>query len=80
MTNPSSFDAPTPDTCQPPLDQSHGLDRERLALLLIEDAIRGLADVMAGRTVDADTALCRLQQRRARPSRKGALPLRPLAP
>jgi hypothetical protein len=49
---------------------------ERLGLtaeahhLLLDDVTRGLADITAGRTEDADSALARLQQRRAhRPQR-----------
>lgn len=38
--------------------------------LLLDDVMRGLADIAAGRTEDADTALARLQQRLAnRPQR-----------
>ena len=33
--------------------------------LLLDDAMRGLADIAAGRTEDANTAIARLQQRRA---------------
>ena len=33
--------------------------------LLLDDVMRGLADIAAGRTEDADTAIARLQQRRA---------------
>ena len=33
--------------------------------LLLDDAMRGLADIAAGRTEDADTAIVRLQQRLA---------------
>ena len=40
-------------------------DRERMNLLLIDDARRGLEDIAAGRTQDADAALCELQRRRA---------------
>ena len=46
------------------LDYYHRLERERIHLLLIDDARRGLADIAAGRTVDADQALVQLQQRR----------------
>lgn len=48
------------------LDYYHRLERERIHLLLIDDARRGLADIMAGQTFDAEDALTRLQQRRAR--------------
>jgi prevent-host-death family protein len=47
------------------LDYFHSLERERIHLLLIEDAERGLADITAGRFADADEALSQLQQRRA---------------
>jgi prevent-host-death family protein len=50
------------------LDYYHRLERERIHLLLIEDAKRGLADIEAGRTREADAALATLQQRRARAS------------
>lgn len=48
------------------LDYYHRLERERIHLLLIEDARRGLADIEAGRTVEADRALAAVQARRAR--------------
>ena len=47
------------------LDYYHRLERERIHLLLIDDARRGLADIAAGRTQDADTAIAGLQARRA---------------
>ena len=47
------------------LDYYHRLERERIHLLLIDDASRGLADVLAGRTQDANTALAGLQSARA---------------
>lgn len=47
------------------LDYYHRLERERIHLLLLEDAKRGLADIAAGRTHEADAALAQLQQRRA---------------
>ncbi|MFM2119480.1 MAG: hypothetical protein RL722_948 [Pseudomonadota bacterium] len=47
------------------LDYYHRLERERIHLLLIEDARRGLADIEAGRTQPADAAIAQLQQRRA---------------
>ena len=47
------------------LDYYHRLERERIHLLLIDDARRGLADIEAGRTYAADAALARIQQRRA---------------
>ncbi len=46
-------------------DYYHRLERERIHLLLLDDAKRGLADIAAGRTYEADTALAQLQQRRA---------------
>jgi len=46
------------------LDYYHQLERERIHLLLIDDAKRGLADITAGRTVEADATLALLQQRR----------------
>ena len=47
------------------LDYYHRLERERIHLLLIDDAKRGLADIEAGRTYAADPALAQIQQRRA---------------
>ncbi len=46
------------------LDYYHRLERERIHLLLIADAKRGLADIAAGRTFEADGAIGQLQQRR----------------
>lgn len=46
------------------LDYYHRLERERIHLLLIDDAKRGLADIEAGRTFEADSAINRIQQRR----------------
>jgi prevent-host-death family protein len=46
------------------LDYYHRLERERIHLLLIEDARRGLADIVAGRTFEADGAIAALQKRR----------------
>ena len=46
------------------LDYYHRLESERIHLLLIEDARRGLADIEAGRTVEADAAMAQRQQRR----------------
>ena len=48
-------------------DCCHRLECERIHLLLIDDARRGLEDIAAGRTRDADAAIARLQKRRARP-------------
>jgi antitoxin (DNA-binding transcriptional repressor) of toxin-antitoxin stability system len=47
------------------LDCYHRLARERIHLLLIDDAKRGLADIAAGRTLAANAALTQLQQRRS---------------
>ncbi len=47
------------------LDYYHRLERERIHLLLLADAQRGLADIAAGRSVEADVAISKLQQRRA---------------
>ena len=47
------------------LDYYHRLERERIHLLLIDDARRGLEDIVAGRTQEADTAIAALQKRRA---------------
>lgn len=47
------------------LDYYHRLERERIHLLLLDDARRGLADIAAGRTEDADAALARLQKTHA---------------
>jgi prevent-host-death family protein len=46
------------------LDYYHRLERERIHLLLIDDARRGLEDIAAGRTQEADAAIATLQQRR----------------
>ena len=56
------------------LDYYHRLERERIHLLLIDDARRGLADIAAGRTRDADATIAKLQQRRvaARAAPKGS--------
>lgn len=46
------------------LDYYHQLERERIHLLLIDEASRGLDDVAAGRTQDARAALTALKKRR----------------
>lgn len=46
------------------LDYYHQLEREWIHLLLIDDAKRGLADITADHTFEADAALAQLQQRR----------------
>lgn len=47
------------------LDYYHQLERERIHLVLIDDASRGLADVAAGKVKDARSAVAALQRRRA---------------
>lgn len=47
------------------LDYYHRLERERIHLLLIDDARKGLEDVVTGRTQGADQALAAIQKRRA---------------
>ena len=46
------------------LDYYHQLERERIHLLILEDARRGLEDIAAGHTEDADAALARVQKAR----------------
>lgn len=46
------------------LDYYHQLERERIHLLLIDEAGKGLDDVAAGRVQDAREALQRLRTRR----------------
>lgn len=47
------------------LDYYHRLERERIHLLLIEDATRGLTDVVAGKVKDARNTLTAIKRRRA---------------
>ena len=47
------------------LDYYHQLERERIHLLLINDASQGIADVVAGKVKDARTALNAIKRRRA---------------
>jgi prevent-host-death family protein len=47
------------------LDYYHRLEGERIHLLLIEDAARGLADITSGSTCEADGAIAQIQKRRA---------------
>ena len=47
------------------LDYYHQLERERIHLLLIDDAGKGLDDIAAGRVKDARTSLATLKRRRA---------------
>lgn len=44
----------------------HGLEREGIHLLLIDDASRGLADVAAGRVKEARSMLATIKRRRGR--------------
>lgn len=53
------------------LDYYHRLERERIHLLLIDDARRGLADITAGRCHDADEKIAQIQLRRAASAGKG---------
>jgi prevent-host-death family protein len=46
------------------LDYYHLLERERIHLLLIEDARKGLDDIKAGRVHHAGKAIAKLQRRR----------------
>ena len=48
------------------LDYYHRLERERIHLLLIEDARRGIEDIRAGRTRDASLAIAARLKRRAK--------------
>ncbi|QKH39408.1 type II toxin-antitoxin system Phd/YefM family antitoxin [Achromobacter pestifer] len=47
------------------LDYYHRLEQERIHLLLIDDASRGLSDVVAGKVKDAQGAVYALKRRRA---------------
>lgn len=47
------------------LDYYHELERERIHLLLIDDAAKGLDDIAAGKVKDARTTLAALKRRRA---------------
>lgn len=47
------------------LGNYHRLERERVHLILIDDARRGLADIAFRRTQDADAGIAALQARRA---------------
>lgn len=46
------------------LDYYHRLERERIHLLLLDEAERGLADVAAGRVKDARQTIRRLKRKR----------------
>ena len=47
------------------LDYYHQLERERIHLLLIDDASKGLDDVAAGKVKDARSAITALKRRRS---------------
>lgn len=47
------------------LDYYHQLERERIHLLLLDDASQGLADVAAGQVKEAQSTLSAMQRRRA---------------
>lgn len=47
------------------LDYYHQLERERIHLLLIDDAGKGLDDIAAGKVKDARSTLTALRRRRA---------------
>ena len=47
-----------------PLDHDHELERERIHLLLLDDAGEGLADVAAGKVKDARNVLSEIARRR----------------
>lgn len=47
------------------LDYYHRLERERIHLLLIDEAAKGVDDVAAGRVKNARSALAALKRRRA---------------
>ncbi|WP_151445681.1 type II toxin-antitoxin system Phd/YefM family antitoxin [Lacisediminimonas profundi] len=46
------------------LDYYHQLERERIHLLIIDDASKGLDDVTAGKVKDAQSALSAMRRRR----------------
>lgn len=47
------------------LDYYHQLERERIHLLLLNDASKGLDDVLAGKIKDAKATLTAIKRRRA---------------
>jgi len=47
------------------LDYYHQLERERIHLLLIDEASKGLDDIAAGKVKDARSTLAALKRRRA---------------
>ena len=52
------------------LDHYHDLEKEKIHLVLLEDAKRGLDDVIAGRTVDAMTAIKKIKNEIVSPPKK----------
>ena len=54
------------------LDYYHPLERERIHLVVVDDARRGSVEILARRTVEADAALHKVQQRRAAAAKKPA--------
>lgn len=58
------------------LDYYHRLERERIHLLLIDDARRGLEDITAGRTHEADAALAAIQKRRTAAAASATKPVK----
>ncbi len=54
------------------LDYYHQLERERIHLLLIDDAASGLVDVIAGKVKDARSTLASLKRSRAAAAAKSA--------
>jgi prevent-host-death family protein len=48
------------------LDHYHRLERERIHLLLLDEAGKGLSDVAAGRVRDARQAIAAMKRKRAR--------------
>ncbi|RTQ33043.1 type II toxin-antitoxin system Phd/YefM family antitoxin [Variovorax sp. NFACC27] len=53
------------------LDHYHRLERAHVHLLLLEDVDKGLADVKAGRTIDARAGLSALMKRKRRTATGG---------
>ncbi|MBK7422770.1 MAG: type II toxin-antitoxin system Phd/YefM family antitoxin [Propionivibrio sp.] len=47
------------------LDYYHQLERERIHLLLIDDAVKGLDDVAAGKVKDARSVIQSIKRRRS---------------
>lgn len=54
------------------LDYYHRLERERIHLLLLEDARRSLEDIAAGRRYDAAQSIEKFQQSRRARHQKGS--------